>query len=117
MLFLDLRANALDGPIPPELGNLTRLEALQLGFNQLSGAVPSELGQLTGLERLRLNDNPLSGGLPFSLTNLTNLMFFNFEHTDLCEPSDSAFQSWLQRIDDVTSTGVTCAAPSRSLDQ
>ncbi len=114
---MDLRANELNGPIPPQLGNLVRLETLQLGFNQLTGAVPPELGQLTRLQRLRLNENPLSGSLPLGLTNLTNLMFFNFEHTDLCEPSDSAFQSWLQRIDDVTSTGVTCAAPSRSPDQ
>ena len=114
---LNLGNNQLDGPIPPELGNLTRLKVLQLGFNELTGAVPPQLGQLTGLERLLLHDNPLSGSLPLRLTSLTNLMFFNFEHTDLCEPSDSTFQRWLQRIDNVTSTGVTCAAPSRSLDQ
>ena len=41
---LRLSNNALTGPIPSELGNLTELEVLRLSNNALSGPVPSRLG-------------------------------------------------------------------------
>ena len=47
---LYLNANALTGPIPPELGQLTNLQSLWLSHNELSGPIPSELGQLTNLK-------------------------------------------------------------------
>ena len=47
VIWLDLGNNQLQGTIPPELGNLTRLERLDLGDNQLQGAIPPELGNLT----------------------------------------------------------------------
>lgn len=36
----DLRANRLDGAIPPEIGNLTSLTELQLSNNSLTGTIP-----------------------------------------------------------------------------
>ncbi len=50
----------LTGTIPPELGNLVRLQELNLSRNLLSGAVPPELGSLTQLRRLELFDNWLT---------------------------------------------------------
>ena len=38
---LDLFANNLTGPIPPELGNLTMLEFVSLIGNDLSGCIPA----------------------------------------------------------------------------
>ena len=105
-----LSNNQFTGSIPPEIGSLANLQQLSLGRNQLTGSIPPELGNLTNLSSLVLSDNPLSGSLPLSLTNLTSLRFFVFENTDLCEPSDSTFQAWLQGIDTVRSTGVTCTA-------
>ena len=46
---LSLADNALTGPIPPELGQLTNLQELWLSRNEFSGPIPSELGQLTNL--------------------------------------------------------------------
>ncbi len=47
---LYLAWNQLSGEIPPELGNLTGLQALVLGDNQLSGEwIPIELGDLRPL--------------------------------------------------------------------
>ena len=40
----------------------------------------------------------LSGTLPLSLTNLTNLRFFAFSDTDLCKPSDPAFQAGVRTM-------------------
>ena len=54
---LVLGTNGLSGPIPPELGQLTRLTSLHLHGNQLSGSIPVELGNLTGLTRLRIDSD------------------------------------------------------------
>ena len=108
--FLGLYYNQLSGNIPPELGNLTDLQSLRLDYNQLSGRIPPELGNLTNLQKLYLYTNPLSGALPGTLTNLTNLSVFWFYDTDLCEPPDAAFQTWLAGISDLVSTGVICSS-------
>ena len=70
---LDLGGNQLTGVIPPELGKLTLLQELELGGNRLSGGIPSELGQLTKLQRLELVINALSGMIPPELGKLTLL--------------------------------------------
>ena len=58
----------LIGEIPPELGNLVNLDALDLINNQLSGEIPPELGDLANLEYLHLGGNQLSGCVPSSLS-------------------------------------------------
>ena len=65
---LNLTGNSLTGEIPPELGNLTRLRHLGLNQNSLSGSVPPELGKLSNLESLYLFGNNLSGCIPVALS-------------------------------------------------
>ena len=67
---LDLARNALTGSIPPELGNLTEL---WLQGNLLSGPIPRGLGELANLTTLFLSGNHLSGPIPPELGNLANL--------------------------------------------
>ena len=74
---MDLGANQLGGAIPPELGELTRLQELYLGYNLLSGEIPSELGQLSRLQKLNLVDNLLSGAIPPELGRLPQLQILN----------------------------------------
>ena len=98
--FLFLRSNELSGAIPPELGDLSSLIWLSLDSNELSGPIPPELGNLSTLKWLNLDGNQLSGTLPLDLTKLTNLQGFNFHNNlDLCAPTDEAFETWLQGID------------------
>ncbi len=74
VIGLHLELNRLKGTIPPELGNLTRLENLNLQNNDLTGAIPPELGDLVSLEWLSLSENySLSGTIPPELGNLASL--------------------------------------------
>ena len=74
---LHLSWNGLTGPIPPELGNLTRLTELRLDGNGLTGRIPSELGNLTRLTELNFHSNDLTGRIPPELGELTSLRDLN----------------------------------------
>ena len=73
LIVLDLGHNQLTGEIPPELANLSVLTQLHLSNNQLSGAIPSALGNLTALTRLILSTNQLSGSIPSTLGDMSAL--------------------------------------------
>jgi Leucine-rich repeat (LRR) protein len=57
--YLQTVENQLIGSIPPELGNLSLLETLELGVGSLSGSIPPELGNLSQLKSLELHYNSL----------------------------------------------------------
>lgn len=45
-----LQNNNISGKIPPELGNLPKLQTLDLSNNRFSGFIPSSLNQLNSLQ-------------------------------------------------------------------
>ncbi|AES97230.1 putative non-specific serine/threonine protein kinase [Medicago truncatula] len=65
--------NNLVGVIPCELGNLAKLQYLNLGGNSLSGAIPYQLGNLAQLQFLDLGDNLLDRTIPFKIGELLML--------------------------------------------
>lgn len=95
------------GPLPPEIGNLTKLENLwlpgsylvghipdsigklvalrnlDLSTNSLSGEIPSSIGGLKSAEQIELYDNQLSGGLPESIGNLSSLLRLDVSQNNL----------------------------------
>ena len=71
--YLDMSYNFLIGDIPVDLANCSRLLELDLSRNDLGGGVPSEIGSLGKLEILYLGFNNLGGKLPASFGNLTSL--------------------------------------------
>ena len=78
--------NSFHAPIPPELGQLERLEYLDLDFSDLTGSIPPELGQLERLEFLNLGTNDLTGPIPPELGQLERLEFLNLGTNDLTGP-------------------------------
>ena len=104
---LELVPHGLTGPIPPELGNLTKLTSLSLRFNNLTSAIPSELGNLTSLEDLFLDYNDLTGAIPPELGNLTRLFSLYLAANELSGPIPVEFVR-LQRLTNVFLPGGVC---------
>ena len=80
---LDLSGHLLTGPIPSELGQLVSLESLDLNYNLLTDSIPAELGQLGHLDELNLAENRLSGPLPSELGQLSRLERVYLHHNRL----------------------------------
>ena len=91
---LVLTHNNLSGRVPPEVGNLTELERLNLdsydvlgrAYNNLAGPIPPELGNLARLRVLNLHRNDLTGPIPPELGNLANLMGLDLRYNNLTGP-------------------------------
>ena len=106
---LNLQVTNRTGPIPGWLGSLTDLRSVELGYNDLTGPLPAELGRLANLRELDLRLNRLTGPVPEALTDLGGLLEFDVLLTDVCVPSDPAFQRWRAAI---TERGGTFAGAS-----
>ena len=70
---LGLSFNNMVGTIPPSLGGLIKLQAIDFCTNGLTGNIPSTLGNLTALNYLSFNTNELTGSIPPQLGNLDSL--------------------------------------------
>ena len=107
VLSLTLRNNRLSGPIPPEIGLLTKLEALNFESNALTGPIPPEFGQLEALTLLSLSNNPFTGGsLPGTLGGLKSLRVMVVNNTGLTG-SIPAGIGQLRRLERLVMTGNT----------
>jgi len=95
--ILDLGGtNSLTG-IPPELGNLSSLQELELAGDLTT--IPPELGNLSNLKLLDLSGNNLSN-LPPELGNLSSLLTLDLGHNDLTSiPAELGRLSSLQTLD------------------
>ena len=102
---LRLANQQLGGTIPPELGDLSQLQLLDLGRNRLSGSIPPELGDLAELTFLLLESNRLSGSLPSALGDLWKLEVLYLDDNRL----SGAIPHWL---DDLPLTALTLSGNS-----
>ncbi|XP_010539846.1 PREDICTED: receptor protein kinase CLAVATA1 [Tarenaya hassleriana] len=75
--YLDMSSCTLTGEIPASLGNLTRLHTLFLQINNLTGKIPPELSGMVSLKSLDLSANQLTGEIPQSFSTLRNITLIN----------------------------------------
>jgi hypothetical protein len=96
--YLELYMNNLMGPIPEGLGGLKSLVSLDLYHNNLTGSIPPSLSKLSNLKFLRLSSNNLSGRIPRELTKLGNLKIFDVSNNDLCGtfPTSGSFSKFTE---------------------
>ncbi|XP_014524389.2 LRR receptor-like serine/threonine-protein kinase GSO1 isoform X2 [Vigna radiata var. radiata] len=86
MSGIDLSLNKLKGNIPFELGNLTKIRALNLSHNDLIGQIPDSFSNLMQTESLDLSFNKLNGQIPPNLNILTSLEVLSVAHNNLSGP-------------------------------
>ena len=88
---LSLYGNELTGRIPPELGKLTKVTKLLLSSNKLEGSIPPEIGGMVSVETMYLSGNRLSGPIPPEFGNLENLEFLALFENELSGPLPAEF--------------------------
>jgi hypothetical protein len=85
--------NPMGGPLPSDLGGLSRLQELRLAGSGYSGPIPEAFGQLSSLTTLSLQDNNLTGPIPAALSRLRGMYHLNLSNNALggAVPFDGAF--------------------------
>jgi len=74
VIEITLQNNNLNGTIPSQIGNLSRLGSLVVSGNSLlTGSIPTSIGNLNNLTDIFLFGNNLTGSIPNSISHLTNL--------------------------------------------
>jgi len=67
----------MSGPLSSRIGQLTKLNAIQIAGNLFSGSIPTEIGNLSQLQYLWLGQNEFTGAIPASIWNLTSLLYLD----------------------------------------
>lgn len=76
-LYIDNNPN-LQGTLPASIGNLKKLESINISRTQFSGTIPYELSQCTALKNIMAWKNNLSGEIPDFWDKLPNVGVIQF---------------------------------------
>ncbi|PWZ53377.1 Receptor-like protein 51 [Zea mays] len=97
-------------PLPPELGNILRLQELRLANSGYSGPIPDTFGLLSSLTTLSLENNNLTGRIPPGLSRLKRMYHLNLSKNGLdgVVPFDAAFLRRLGRNLDLSGNPGLC---------
>ncbi|MBA0691459.1 hypothetical protein Goari_009085, partial [Gossypium aridum] len=88
---LDLSENKLNGQIPGQLGECSKLHNLCLRKSYFNGSIPFQLGYLALQGSLDLSQNLLTQQIPPELAKFTMLEHLNFSHNMLSVSIPSLF--------------------------
>nr|AAV33690.1 Hcr9-OR2B [Solanum pimpinellifolium] len=91
LVFVSVKQNQLQGPIPKSLLNRRNLYSLFLSHNNLSGQIPSTICNQKTLEVLDLGSNNLEGTVPLCLGEMSGLWFLDLSNNRLRGTIDTTF--------------------------
>ncbi|URE33148.1 LRR receptor-like serine threonine-protein kinase [Musa troglodytarum] len=86
---LDISNNNISGELTDLINGLSncssgsQVSAILVRNNNLKGIIPSSLGQLSRLQSLDLSSNSLQGPIPLSFANATNLYFLSLSNNNI----------------------------------
>ncbi|KAL7746374.1 hypothetical protein RI367_008304 [Sorochytrium milnesiophthora] len=81
---LDLGYANFSGPVPSTYQNLKQLEYIDIGQNaNLNGSFPDFIGGWSNLKHLFMGGNQFTGSIPSSIYTLTNLVHIDVSHNSL----------------------------------
>ncbi|XP_024041135.1 probably inactive leucine-rich repeat receptor-like protein kinase At3g28040 [Citrus clementina] len=72
-----------ESEIPPQIGKLTSIRALNFSHNNLTGVIPVSFSNLKQVESLDVSYNNLNGKIPPQLVELNALAVFSVAHNNL----------------------------------
>ena len=74
---LYLQGNLFTGPLSPSVGKLTELTQLYIDQNAtMTGSIPKEIGQLKKLQRINISQSGIGGEIPVELGQCESLLQF-----------------------------------------
>ncbi|XP_069152280.1 receptor-like protein Cf-9 homolog [Solanum lycopersicum] len=91
LVFVSVKQNQLQGPIPKSLLNRRNLYSLFLSHNNLSGQIPSTICNQKTLEVLDLGSNNLEGTVPLCLGEMSDLWLLDLSNNRLRGTIDTTF--------------------------
>ena len=91
-------SNDLSGAVPAEIGDLSELTKLDLGYGSVV-SIPEEIGSLEKLSYLDLSSNSLTS-IPAGIGNLTNLVELRLNNQRTEQTSSSTYTSTLTSLPD-----------------
>lgn len=107
VVALRLGHNNLQGSIPEEIGNLSALQVLDLGYNtELNGSIPEELYNLIRLEVLKIRNTSVTGSLSSSIQNLVKIDTLDLKTAPYALNDDFTSLETLYAKNEVRMTGV-----------
>ena len=91
----------LQGSLPSELGELSRLGELEITNSDLGGDLPTEIGKLSALRILDLRHTAVGGVLPTELARLPRFTQLRISDTHVSGviPTELGLMSWLTHLE------------------
>lgn len=112
--LLWLLQNNMNGPLPTELGNLTKLTQLIItGAKGVTGPIPTSLARLGELDELNLSGLGLTGTIPPELAQLDKLTGLFLSDLQLSDSIPSEFGDFAALGElEISGSGITGSIPS-----
>ncbi|XP_066336274.1 pollen receptor-like kinase 3 [Miscanthus floridulus] len=97
---VNLKHNALSGPLPASLGTLRGLRALYLSSNNFSGPIPADVfANMRWLKKLYLDNNRITGPLPAdAIANAPRLIELHLDRNQIDGPIPFRLPESLKRF-------------------